>query len=621
MLKKQILNTFMAIIFLCLCLFFYGCNFIDAPVDLSTDGFDDSSRYDLVVIGSDPEGIAAAVSGARNGLNTVLIDFDRDIVGGLYTLGWLNMIDLNYLGSGSSEIINTGIFTEIYEELGGKSAFDVDEMVKVLNRLLQDSGVKVVTDLEKDWTVNVTDDEITGLEVIQNGESVVLEADTFIDATQNADIAREAGVAFYDGQEEFGLKGLRGADTLVFKVDNVDWADIQEYMKNDGLTGSGSDEYSAWGYQDLKNCELSADDMQIRGPNLGLQDDGTILLNCLLIFNLDLDDKAAYEETKNRAIKIIEEEVLPYMAENFTGWEDAVLVDVAPEFYIRESYHMDAVKRLTAADVFESNVPEDTIAEGSYPIDLQARDKGLYGICLAGTEPYGIPFGTIVPKTVGNLLVVGKATGFDVIAFGSARTVPVGISVGEAAGVAAAIAKENDISSYQEMAADMTLIEKVQAQLVKQGVVFHTITKTESQLGFINYWSYSYISRLRDKGLIAIGYSNDYALDEDALRATINRIQYAIHSNSPYYTQWIPLEYISTEETLGHDDIETMIAYFLNEDGASIEEYYTRGVIDQTIYDHIKDKTVMSNGDVYAIACCVVDYMETQGEKYYRDEI
>ncbi len=207
------------------------------------------------------------------------------------------------------------------------------------------------------------------------------------------------------------------------------------------------------------------------------------------------------------------------------------------------------------------------------------------------------------------------------IAFGSARTVPVGISVGEAAGVAAAIAKENDISSYQEMAADMTLIEKVQAQLVKQGVVFHTITKTESQLGFINYWSYSYISRLRDKGLIAIGYSNDYALDEDALRATINRIQYAIHSNSPYYTQWIPLEYISTEETLGHDDIETMIAYFLNEDGASIEEYYTRGVIDQTIYDHIKDKTVMSNGDVYAIACCVVDYMETQGEKYYRDEI
>lgn len=56
---------------------------------------DSEKNYDLIVVGSDPEGIAAAVSGARNGLKTLLVD-TRPEVGGLMTRGWLNTIDMNY---------------------------------------------------------------------------------------------------------------------------------------------------------------------------------------------------------------------------------------------------------------------------------------------------------------------------------------------------------------------------------------------------------------------------------------------------------------------------------------------------------------------------------------------
>ncbi|KEQ23873.1 FAD-dependent oxidoreductase [Paenibacillus tyrfis] len=53
--------------------------------------------YDVIVTGTDPEGVAAAVSAARNGLTVLLVDGrNREILGGLMTLGWLNSLDNNY---------------------------------------------------------------------------------------------------------------------------------------------------------------------------------------------------------------------------------------------------------------------------------------------------------------------------------------------------------------------------------------------------------------------------------------------------------------------------------------------------------------------------------------------
>lgn len=621
MLKKYQRPYFLLFMIAGFMLFLSGCGTKMNTADLSTSGIDKTGHYDLIVIGSDPEGITAAIAGARNGLKTALIDFNRDKVGGLYTLGWLNMIDLNYVKPGSSESINTGIFSEVHEAIGKKSAFDVDHLETVFNQMLIESGVVVYTKLGDQWTLFADDHKITGLQVNQGENEVLLTADTYIDATQNADIARSAGVFFYDGEEQFGLKGQRGADTLVFKIDNVDWQDVYDFMKNDGIDGSGADATAAWGYQAIANCKLSADNMQIRGPNLGLQNDGTILVNGLQLFQLDLNDSDAYEEAKEQAKTVITNEILPYMAEHFPGWENAVLVDVAPEFYIRESYHMDAVKILTGHDVFESIVPEDTIAEGAYSIDLQAREKGLYGISLSKSIPYGIPFGVLVPKTMDNLMVVGKAGGYDVMAFGSARTVPVGMSLGQAAGTAAALAKDNGISSYRAMAADMDSIRTLRSTLEKQGVVFHDIQQTEYQKEFIAYWAYPYVKDLRDRGLIAIGGTQDYALDEEATRKTINNVQYGILCNSPYLTQWIPTEDIPETGAIDSNKIAIMIASFLSEEVSSLEEYHQRGILDETIYNSVKDKTALTNGEIYSVCDCVIKYMEAQGETYYREDV
>lgn len=87
--------------------------------------------YDLIVVGTDLEGFAAAVSGARNGLRTLLVDDrGRDALGGLMTVGWLNSIDMNWnrtsppLPGQEQDYYNKGLFAEWYKKTEGHS-FDV----------------------------------------------------------------------------------------------------------------------------------------------------------------------------------------------------------------------------------------------------------------------------------------------------------------------------------------------------------------------------------------------------------------------------------------------------------------------------------------------------------------
>ncbi len=91
-----------------------------------------ASRVDVVVVGGDPEGVAAAVAAARAGARTLLID-PRDRLGGLWTRGWLNMLDMNLDAAGKP--LNGGIFGELFRRLDGTS-FDVAAMERHLRALV-----------------------------------------------------------------------------------------------------------------------------------------------------------------------------------------------------------------------------------------------------------------------------------------------------------------------------------------------------------------------------------------------------------------------------------------------------------------------------------------------------
>lgn len=482
-------------------------------------------HYDLIVVGSDPEGIAAAVSGARNGLSTLLVD-TRPVLGGLMTRGWLNTIDMNYAPGKTpgKEILNKGIFLEFFEQVEGDS-FDVGTASQVFNQLVEDepniqvllgaTAIKPVVTPAPDADGPAA---VTGILVTeQGGGERPFTADIVIDATQDADLAALAGVGYSFGQEDMGYEDRNMPVTLVFQmkgISRLDWLKLGFNLVIQRLTGThyvGINTVSAWGFGEvMAGYQSENEQVGIRGLNIGRQKDGTVLVNALHVYNIDPLDKQQVAEAR----KLAEQEIpgiIEYFREHISGFSHAELIAVAPELYVRESRHIYSEYRLTVDDVLENRDFPDTIACGSYPIDIQALDANFKGAIVGVPKQYGVPLRSLIPRDFNGLMVVGRSAGFDSLAHGSARVIPVGMATGQAAGAAAALSIAEGVP-VGELSEHQDYITELRQRLNRQGM---ELKPFHYQTPETKHWSYPGLKFMRSYGLVFGGYENDYALDEE----------------------------------------------------------------------------------------------------------
>ncbi|MCL5289896.1 MAG: FAD-dependent oxidoreductase [Bacillota bacterium] len=523
------------------------------------------NSYDVVVVGGDPEGIAAAVAAARSGSRTLLVD-TRPVLGGLMTRGWLNSLDMNY-GPGK-ELLNKGIFQEFLSGVEGDS-FDVLTAANVFHQMvnkeenldvlpsaaavlpiadgaarpLLQPGQSVAGDhaagkypVLSGENLNRVKDEgnsgqqagrLTGIQVFMKGQGVRnIAASRVIDATQDADLAAAAGVPFTYGQEDYGNHGQVMAVTLVFKLEGISKADWTKMMlslnwqrlqamvaaKGSADRHTGANFWSAWGFDAImKDYKSNNPEVAMRGLNVGRQRDHSVLINALQVYGID----GLKVEDRQRARELAQKElphIVEYMKEHIPGFRNARLAGVAPELYVRETRHIQGLYRLTVDDVLENRDFADRIAFGSYPIDIQATDPLFRGNVIGFPTQYAIPFRSIVPQGVENLLVVGRGASFDSLAHGSARVIPIGMATGQAAGVAAALSLETN-APFSEMAKDARLIEQLQQHLADQGVDLKPSQVPPPPE--TRHWAYEGMKFMRHYGLAAGGYNNNYRLDEN----------------------------------------------------------------------------------------------------------
>ena len=90
-------------------------------------------KYDVIVVGSDPEGIAAAIGASRSGAKVLLLG-KEDGPGGLLTYGMLNTLDMNRNSEGI--LLTRGIFSEFYSAIGNTESFDVEKAKEVFSELI-----------------------------------------------------------------------------------------------------------------------------------------------------------------------------------------------------------------------------------------------------------------------------------------------------------------------------------------------------------------------------------------------------------------------------------------------------------------------------------------------------
>lgn len=430
-------------------------------------------EYDAIVAGTDPEGVMAAVSAARNGLKVLLVDGrDRDILGGLFTLGGLNSLDLNKSpnrpAGGKLTFLNKGLFQEWYDQIEGTS-FDVNTAANVFNKMVSaEPNIDLMMKV-REMKPELSGETVTGLRVVkEDGTAVSIGTKVLIDATQDADMAVAAGVPYTYGREDIGEPEKRMAVTLVFKMSGVTQAIWDSFGKH---PNSGNDSMSAWGFPTAKEYVSSNPErVKLRGLNIGRQNDGTILINAMHIYDVDaLDPKSVRE-----AIEIGRKEaplIADYLKKTFKEFRDLSFAGTASELYVRETRHTIGEYRLRIADLMENRDFWDAVAYGSYEVDIQSTGPGQYesGAVLMNPQAYGVPFRSFVPMKIDGLLVVGRSASFDTLPHGSARVVPLGMAAGEAAGAAAKLAIDKGIS-FRELSRSKGLIAELRNRLTAQGM-------------------------------------------------------------------------------------------------------------------------------------------------------
>lgn len=539
--KKRVI----ALVLLC-CFLLTACGGTGTVVEeviWNNETFNDDA-YDVIVVGTEPEGIAAAVSAARNGMKTLLLGED-EALGGLMTIGELNFIDM--CESRDSTLLTQGFFKEFYDTVGG-SAFDITEARNFFLSVVTAEPLLTLRTQNQFVEPIMDDNTIVGVRMDENGVERAYYGSRLIDATVDADVAAAAGVPYTYAGEDIGEKDRQMGVTLVFELSGVNWTKVSLHLNwqrfkaevlKQGTADMGATKKTAWGYTEEGYAYEPHDSMmRLRGFNIARQNNGNVLINALIIFGVDpLSDESKAEGIARAQAEM--EYLIPYIQENFTGFENAELVATAEQLYVRESRHIIGEYQLTIDDVLENRDQWDKIAIGAYPVDVQPTATQTYGTVIGSPDRYAIPFRCLVPKIVDNLLVVGRSASYKSLAAGSARVIPIGMAEGEAAGVAAAYSVNNQ-TDFRTMSQDKNAISRVQDTLKKQGAYLDDFTVHED---FMDHWAYPGVKILRSLGILDGGYSNDYKLDEP-----ISRWRYQNMINNVLKKAGITQDYIEVND-------------------------------------------------------------------------
>ena len=172
------------------------------------------TSYDCIVVDGSPEGVTAAISAARNGLSTLLICQD-EALGGLYTLGELNYIDVPESRDGT--VLVEGIYKEFYDAVGG-SGFDVTVAKNTFYEMVQAED-NITLRVQSKFVEPVLEDHaVTGVTVEEDGERVTYTAPVVIDATPDGDVCAAAGCDYTFAGEDIGERDREMGVTLVFRL-------------------------------------------------------------------------------------------------------------------------------------------------------------------------------------------------------------------------------------------------------------------------------------------------------------------------------------------------------------------------------------------------------------------
>ena len=435
-------------------------------------------QSDVLVVGSGPGGLAAALAAARAGVDVALVERFGCMGGNITVVGvegfaWYRheqTVEAGGIGWEFEERAKAmGAATPESQSLSYE--LDSEGFKLVADRLVAEAGVRPM--LHRQFVAPIMEgDTITGIIVESKAGREAILAKRVIDATGDADVAHRAGAPTY----KTPLEQMQAA-SVMFHVAGVDKAAFMAGVRADPQTyanwstgewvvetdGKEDDMFSPFlakpFAQAIRDGVIPAHLNTIGGTWGAVHDSGEMtymnLIHLAGCDGTDPDSMTRFEiEGREQAMQAIEA-----LRRYTPGCADMRLRNFGMSIGIRDTRKIDAVYNMTEADVRQQGRFDDSI--GIYPEFIDG-----YGVLIIPTTGryMQIPYRAMLPRGVRNLLVAGRAIGGDKIAHAATRNMACCAVAGQGAGVAAALS----VKSNRDLAeVDLTA---VQAELKRQNV-------------------------------------------------------------------------------------------------------------------------------------------------------
>lgn len=391
-------------------------------------------KYDVAVIGGGFAGTAAALAAARNSAKVILVE-KANCLGGAACNCLVNPFMPYKIRVGEKKVpISTGIFKEIHEKLEERGAmrhegFLEEELKYVLQEMVEREGIELLFHAYI-FAAEKKDGKVCSVSLATKSGVVTLEADLFIDASGDAQLAYLAGCPTVLGRES---DHLCQPMTLCFRVGNVD---VDAFLASREKLKIAHAQALAAG--ELMNPRENILLFKMPIPNV-------LHFNTTRVVKLDPTSPEEVTKAELLARKQVYE-IYDFMKKHADGLENSFLMMTAAEIGVRESRMIVGDHVLTEQDCLALTKFEDAIAACNYDIDIHNPEgTGTHIYSFPRGEYYTIPYRSLIPKDADNLLVAGRCISSDHTAQASYRIMPTVCCIGEAAGVAAALAKRDGV--------------------------------------------------------------------------------------------------------------------------------------------------------------------------------
>ncbi len=423
-----------------------------------------SEVYDCVVCGGGTAGVAAAVSAARAGERTLIVE--RGIVlGGSQTQGLVVPMmptfaegsDTPWVTEARSYLRSQGI--EPDDGVTGTTWTNPDMMADFYDAVTSENGIDilynaVIFDAECD------DGKILSVLAQTIEGAVEIRGRVFIDATGDAVVARLAGVPCESGNEETGLNQPM---SLRFEMEGIDLERLHRYLRDTlhdkrcetapphvevGLARHRAMRYAVEPLfvAGIESGELAEEDAEYFQAFAIPGKDGCMAMNCPeLPTRFSATDAMSYSRgiTHGRSMM---RRIAKFVRAHLPGFENARISRQAQMVGARESWRIKGRAYLTEDDYHARRRFADAVCRTGYYIDAHGGRVGEY---LPRGEFYEIPYRAMVASEAANLIVAGRCISVSFILQSSMRIQPTCMSIGEAAGIAAAHAVKNEIDANE----------------------------------------------------------------------------------------------------------------------------------------------------------------------------